>query len=801
MADAGQVSVQFVGDTGPLEDAIKRAERLAQSLTSKVGAGSKQNADDAEYLAGAFRGISDELKNVEKQGVAAWSKNQQGVKQVAAEASRANTVFANLAKTAAAFGLALTAQDIARRIAQFGTEMIRVGDQMSDLNVLTGISTRTFALLRGELEASGSSIESFATSVNMLMRNLADGVEETDRQGRALKRLGMTSEEAIAGMSDPDGFLLEFARKLAAVENQSERNRIAFDLMGRAGVQQVPALMALAKGTDELTGAAVAGYTALGNLADGFVKAKTEMQNFAAGVLANTIKDLKVLAIGATLAAESLAKLMAMGGAPGMKEMAERLETFRLESLQGPQSHQEVPAPYVPGADPRKTKEAADKLKAYTENLQKQIIALRAEEIALNSTEAAGQRFRMMQEALIELGPAGAKSVQGLIDKVVSLGAYMDVMQFDKGLKQQITALEGQRIAVQKGESAALRFNLTQQAMVKFGGILTASTIDLIDAIVRESESLRQAELEAKRHADTVKMLDQDYGELASASEDLAKRFLDEQKAIEAATKAFNDMRIAQRQTAADADSAEWLTAGEDVYKIQAEAAKKSAEQTLAVYERLWSSLENGIDQTLNGIMTGQQSFSEGMKNLARNMILSFMSEFTKLAVLNPIKNLLFGGMEGYSAAPTFGGMLAPLIGGIFGAATGGVAPAMKQGGRVPNIGANISPMLAAAAQSWPQYAAGGGVVPARLHQGEYVLNKNAATAVGMPALDYINRSAQLPRQDSQQSAAQPVVQIMGDIIPRSTLLNKEDVIKITTNEAMTRGRMQQAIEMRWDRG
>jgi hypothetical protein len=144
--------------------------------------------------------------------------------------------------------------------------------------------------------------------------------------------------------------------------------------------------------------------------------------------------------------------------------------------------------------------------------------------------------------------------------------------------------------------------------------------------------------------------------------------------------------------------------------------------------------------------------------------------------------------------------MLAPLIGGLFGGVTGGAAPAMKQGGRVPNIGANISPLLGAMAQSWPQYAAGGGI-PSLLHPNEYVLNAKATQAVGMPALDYINRSGQVPSGNG--SAAPPVVNVSvnGDIIPRSTLLNKEDVIKITTNEAMTRGRMQQAIEMRWDRG
>lgn len=80
------------------------------------------------------------------------------------------------------------------------------------------------------------------------------------------------------------------------------------------------------------------------------------------------------------------------------------------------------------------------------------------------------------------------------------------------------------------------------------------------------------------------------------------------------------------------------------------------------IFKSVFGSFENGIADTVRGINQGSQSLVDGMKNLARNMALSFQEEFTRLGILNPVFNALNEGL-GIGAEPrkTLGG----LFGGI----------------------------------------------------------------------------------------------------------------------------------------
>jgi hypothetical protein len=60
-------------------------------------------------------------------------------------------------------------------------------------------------------------------------------------------------------------------------------------------------------------------------------------------------------------------------------------------------------------------------------------------------------------------------------------------------------------------------------------------------------------------------------------------------------------------------------------------------------FENVFDSIEKGLDQTLQGILQGTQSFGEAMKNLARNILLSISNELNKQFILDPLKKALQG--------------------------------------------------------------------------------------------------------------------------------------------------------------
>jgi hypothetical protein len=128
----------------------------------------------------------------------------------------------------------------------------------------------------------------------------------------------------------------------------------------------------------------------------------------------------------------------------------------------------------------------------------------------------------------------------------------------------------------------------------------------------------------------------------------------------------------------------DWLSAHKSALLADADAAaaetvaiKKSAEEMKAWQEigkQAGDTLANGIGDAVAQATFNFKSMSdlfhsigETMKNTAQQIVAAIISQFVKLAVINPILNAIFGGTGGWSALGTLGGGTASLI-------TGGAA-------------------------------------------------------------------------------------------------------------------------------
>lgn len=81
---------------------------------------------------------------------------------------------------------------------------------------------------------------------------------------------------------------------------------------------------------------------------------------------------------------------------------------------------------------------------------------------------------------------------------------------------------------------------------------------------------------------------------------------------------------------------------GDEIRELSTELNERLELQKFEnVFNRLADSVDRGLSDTVRGIAEGSQTLEEGMKNLARNMMLSFQEELLRLTVINPVINAL----------------------------------------------------------------------------------------------------------------------------------------------------------------
>jgi hypothetical protein len=115
-------------------------------------------------------------------------------------------------------------------------------DALSNMSAATGIGTESLQKFTFAGAAAGIKAEQIAKGMFTLQRGIANGSKETTA---ALSKLGL-SAKALGGLM-PEAQLQAVVEKLSAMENVTQRNALAFELLGKAG----PILASLGMGLGE----------------------------------------------------------------------------------------------------------------------------------------------------------------------------------------------------------------------------------------------------------------------------------------------------------------------------------------------------------------------------------------------------------------------------------------------------------------------------------------------------------------------------------------------------------------------
>ncbi len=123
-------------------------------------------------------------------------------------------------------------------------------DHLAKLSDQTGITTEHLAGLSVAAEENGLSLDTLTSSIQRMERGLQDAVDKgTGPAQDGLDKLGLSAQALID--LKPDEAFARVAEALQGVGSQSERTRIAVDLLGRSGIELVGILAKGKAGLEE----------------------------------------------------------------------------------------------------------------------------------------------------------------------------------------------------------------------------------------------------------------------------------------------------------------------------------------------------------------------------------------------------------------------------------------------------------------------------------------------------------------------------------------------------------------------
>lgn len=752
-------------------------------------------------------------------------------------------------------------------IAAFAKSIIDLGGRLQDLSVQTGISVQTLSGIKSVVEENGTSLDAFANGIFRLQKELGTIKDDTDPAAQAIKALGLNLKE-LQGAS-PEQALTLITDALAKQENVTNRNALAFALLGKSSRELVPAVIELAGKIDDLRkkGLTPEDVKTLDDFGDSITRLSNNAKLFVATDLAGAFRELQKvldaivpvlpelpkglddalqsftsltrgiqntereifglhqallkLLLGFTQLGEGLPefgfqKRLREQVVPYLKEQLKEIQDLMGEIGQ-PTSHTPVPevtkTPFTPPIDTAAIKRATDATEQFIASLQKQADAVRVSIVELDGGGLAAKSLGLDAEF-------AAFKAKALVD---NLKLPPDIQQRFEALKQTILGLTfeltkakevSDRLAIDERDAAATRKAFEDAALAPFKAedALTQQRLD--EAAARGAQDFDEM-------AQATRDWNAQGAKAADIGDDLTRAF----SRISDEAKVFGDSfdttaaKIdAVRETLKKLMDAGITSGPEFDFQKQLFGQLQGVKEAEDFGKDIANSLTQGITNTLEGIETGQQSLSEGMKNLARNMALELQFALLDKAVLEPVK----AGIEGFvtgligsfddslkkqmeqwgkQAGEWLNSLITDLFQGIGGGAGGGGAGGAAGSSALSGIASWISSLFTFEQGGLIPGFATGGRIPSfdsgglfMGHPGEFVLKKASVDKIGLPAVASMNATGKMPEQGGGGS---PKVIINGDITPRQPGMTREQVVQIVTSDFHNQGPAFQMFEQR----
>lgn len=250
--EIAKVEVKFEQFQHKTEDVQATVARFADRFSgSKVISEAEMMAAAIEKIGGVSQLTEREAKRVGATMAEAMEKAQrtgqpvsETMRQVAAQTQQAatkgslySTVINGLGNAAKTAMLSLGAMFAVNQLIAYGSRVIQLGGELTDLASKTGLSTTALQQFQYAGGQVGVELDSITSGVNMLQKRLA-GDDKSAKH--AIEGLGL-SFDAFKRLT-PEAQFNEIAERVGAIENPMMRTKAATDLFGKAGADLLPAL-------------------------------------------------------------------------------------------------------------------------------------------------------------------------------------------------------------------------------------------------------------------------------------------------------------------------------------------------------------------------------------------------------------------------------------------------------------------------------------------------------------------------------------------------------------------------------
>jgi hypothetical protein len=126
-------------------------------------------------------------------------------------------------------------------------DSITAMDELHKMSIITGQSVESLSAMRSIAKESGVEFEGVANGAAKLAKNMLDTARGTGKAGATFDELGLSVLDSSGQLKTSDTMMLEVAKSLAGMSNETQRTAYAQALFGKAGAALLPFLMLLAE--------------------------------------------------------------------------------------------------------------------------------------------------------------------------------------------------------------------------------------------------------------------------------------------------------------------------------------------------------------------------------------------------------------------------------------------------------------------------------------------------------------------------------------------------------------------------
>lgn len=158
-------------------------------------------------------------------------------------------------QTAAKWGTAIVAGATAATTAVVGlaTDAAGTADEIDKMSQKIGISNEAYQEWSYVMGQNGMDVEKLSTGMKTLVSQMDSAASGTVSAQENFDKLGVSIYDASGKLKDQETILNETMHALADMENGTEKSRLATELFGKAGIEMMPMLNQGSEAMDELT--------------------------------------------------------------------------------------------------------------------------------------------------------------------------------------------------------------------------------------------------------------------------------------------------------------------------------------------------------------------------------------------------------------------------------------------------------------------------------------------------------------------------------------------------------------------